>query len=298
LHFGHRAVVDRVKEIADVRGGTSVVVTFDPHPRHVIAPGSAPKLLTSLEEKSSALERMGVGCLAVIPFTDQVRQLDPQAFVDRYLVAFLQAETIVMGYDHGFGKDRSGNLATVQQLAEDRGFEVVSLPPTLLDGEPVSSTRVRHHIELGEMEVAGRLLGAGYPVKGEVESGDGRGKTIGFPTANLVVSADKLLPPNGVYAGWANTPGEPPNPAVINLGTRPTFDGKVRRFEAHLLDYDKDLYGKQLSISLEIKLRDERKFDGVDSLTTQIRKDIAEARRRLDGVGIPFDARNRTTDGG
>jgi riboflavin kinase/FMN adenylyltransferase len=299
LHLGHRAVVDRVKEIAEVRSGTSIVVTFDPHPRRVIAPESAPKLLTTLDEKALPLERMGVGCLAVIPFTDHIRQLGPKAFVDRFLVEYLGAETIVLGYDHGFGKDRSGNLDTVRELAEERGFEVVSVPPTLLDGEPVSSTRVRNHVELGEMEEAAQLLGEAYPVAGEVESGDRRGKAIGFATANLVIEDDKLLPPNGVYAGWASQKGvQGKQQAVVNLGTRPTFEGKVQRFEAHLLDYDGDLYGKRLSISLVSRLRGERKFDGVDALTTQISEDIAEARRRLDGAGIPLDAHNRSTDGG
>jgi riboflavin kinase/FMN adenylyltransferase len=251
----------------------------------VISPETAPKLLTTLEEKASSLEHMGVGCLAVIPFTDHIRQLNPKVFVDRFLVEYLGAETVVLGYDHGFGKDRSGNLGTVRELADERGFEVVSVPPTLVEGEPVSSTRVRNRVELGEMEEAAQLLGGAYPVAAKVASGDGRGKTIGFPTANLVIEDDKMLPPSGVYAGWASERGEPGKPAVVNLGTRPTFEGKGQRFEAHLLDYDGDLYGKRLSVSLVSRLRDERKFDGVEELATQISEDIAEARRRLDGAG-------------
>ena len=298
LHLGHRAVVDRVKEIANVRSRTSVVVTFDPHPRCVISPETAPKLLTTLEEKVSPLERMGVCCLAVVPFTDHIRQLDPKTFVDRFLLEYLDAETIVLGYDHGFGKDRSGDLGTVRRLSGKRGFEVVSVPPTLVQGEPVSSTRVRKHVELGEMEEAAQLLGEAYPVAGRVVPGDGRGKRIGFPTANLAVEDGKMLPPNGVYSGRVSEKGKLGKSAVINLGTRPTFEGETKRFEAHLLDYNGDLYGKRLSISLVSKLRDERKFEGVEELTMQISEDIVEARRRLDGAGVPLDARNPSTDGG
>ena len=286
LHIGHRAVVNRVRRLAQESDGHSVIVTFDPHPRHVIAPESAPKLLSSLDEKAAALDRMGLDCLAVVPFDDTVRQLDPRTFIDRYLVQYLQASTIVLGYDHGFGRDRSGNIDTVRELAVDRGFAVESVPPTLLDGDPVSSTRVRGYVELGKMESAKRLLGEAYPVAGEVVRGDQRGKTIGFLTANLSVGMEKLLPPNGVYAGWATLEDEQRYLAVVNLGTRPTFDGNETRFEAHLLDFQGDLYGQSLSVGLETRLRDEQKFSSIGELKKQINEDIAEARRRLDGVGI------------
>ena len=298
LHIGHRAVVHRVKELAALRKGTSIVVTFDPHPQQVIAPDSAPRLLTSLEERSAAFERMDVDVMAVVPFTNDLRQLSPQDFVDRYLVEYLQAETIVMGYDHGFGRDRAGDVDTMKALAEQRGFDVVSVPPTLLDGDPVSSTRVRRHIELGEMEAASRLLGEGYPVEGVVVAGDGRGQKLGFPTANLALTESKLLPPDGVYAGWIHDEVLGARRVVTNLGTRPTFDGAARRFEAHILDCQCDLYGKRLNIALETRLRDERKFDGVEALKSQISEDIEETRRRLDSAGILMDAHNQSSEGG
>lgn len=298
LHVGHRAVIEKVRSIAKDAGGTSVVVTFDPHPRQVIDPATAPPLLSSLAEKTTALERIGVDVLAVVPFTNDLRQLSPEAFVERFLLDHVGAQTVVLGYDHGFGKDRSGDLDTVKALAARRGFEVVSVPPTLLDGSPVSSTRVRGHIDLGEMEAATKLLGEPYPVSGRVEQGDGRGRQIGFPTANLALESTKLLPPDGVYAGRADADGIERWPAVVNLGTRPTFDGRGRRFEAHLIGYSGDLYGKDLTIAIESRLRPERKFDGVEQLKAQITEDIEEAGRRLDEDRIPTDAHNRSTDGG
>jgi riboflavin kinase / FMN adenylyltransferase len=298
LHIGHRAVVGHVCALADKNKGASVVVTFDPHPRSVIAPESAPKLLTTLEERSAVFEQMGIDLLAVVPFTQALRELTPEQFVDQYLIEYLGIQAIVVGYDHGFGKDRSGNIETMQAMATDRGFEVVSVPPTLLDGAPVSSTRVRGHVELGEMEGAARLLDAGYPVSGVVEAGDARGRTIGFPTANIALEDNKLLPPDGVYAGWVRQNGVSGLACVINLGTRPTFDGNDRHFEVHILDYDQDLYGKRLSIDLVTRLRAEQKFSGIDELKTQINEDIEEARCRLDATSISIDAHNRSTDGG
>ncbi len=304
LHIGHRAVVDRVRALAEDTDGHSVVVTFDPHPRHVIAPKFAPKLLASLDEKAAALDQMGLDCLAVVPFDNSIRQLTPRTFIDRYLVEYLQARTIVLGYDHGFGRDRSGNIDTVRELAVERGFDVESVPPTLLGGDPVSSTRVRGYVDLGEMESAKRLLGEAYPVAGEVVRGDQRGKTIGFPTANFLIGQEKLLPPNGVYAGWSILADGQRIQTVINLGIRPTFDGGETRFEAHLLDFEGDLYSQHLSVGLETRLRNERKFGGIEELKKQINEDIAEARRRLDGVGIlpggtiSEDACNRNMDGG
>ena len=299
LHIGHRAVIDRVKSLSAEREGTSVIVTFDPHPRQVISPDSAPKLLTSLEEKSAIFGRMGVDLLAVVSFTHDLRQLGPEAFVDRYLIDYLKAEMIVLGYDHGFGRDRSGDLETMQALAAGRGFVVESVPPALLEGDPVSSTRVRGHLELGEMEEAKRLLGEGYPISGVVEEGDGRGQTIGFPTANLNLASTKQLPPDGVYAGLiVSDDGSVDSRAVINLGTRPTFEENNRRFEAHILDFQGDLYGKHLTVALETRLRDEHKFENLESLKSQINEDIAEARRRLDGAGIQREYPNRSRDGG
>ena len=288
-HIGHHAVVEEVRTKALDRDGASVVVTFDPHPRHVISPETAPSLLTSLEEKTTAFERMGLDLLAVVPFTHDLRGLTPEAFVERFLVDYLGVDGIVLGYDHGFGRDRSGDVATMRKLGDRHGFDVISIPPTLLDGEPVSSTRVRECIEAGQIEAAARLLGSGYPVSGLVGTGDGRGRTIGFPTANIAFAEAKLLPPNGVYAGRTRVNGEVYK-AVVNLGTRPTFGVRERQFEAHLLDYRGNLYDQFMSVELMTRLRPEQKFDGIESLKEQINLDIEEARCRLDATGIPTDA--------
>ena len=297
LHVGHRAVVGTVQSEAGAEG-TSVVVTFDPHPRSVISPDSAPRLLTTLDERADVFARMGVDALAVVEFTQDLRALSPEQFVDKYLLGFLKVDMLVVGYDHGFGRDRAGDIETIRALGEARGFSVSSVEPTLIDGDPVSSTRVRRHIELGEMEAAGRLLGAGYPVSGEVVRGDERGRAIGFPTANLEVGETKLLPPNGVYAGEARMEDGSVGIGVCNLGTKPTFGRNDRTLEVHILDFNREIYGERLTVELSFRLRPEREFETVEDLKTQINQDIVEARGRLDGASIPMDAHNRSTDGG
>jgi len=299
LHVGHRDVIGRVRDLAKAKGGTSVVVTFDPHPRRLISPEDSPRLLTTLDEKSEAFERMGIDVLAIVSFTQELRSLTPEAFIDRYLVEFLDMTTVVVGYDHGFGKDRSGDLATFERIGKKRGFEVVSVPPTLSEVEPVSSTRVRAHISLGEIESAAKLLGSGYTVSGIVVKGDGRGREIGFSTANLELDCEKQLPPNGVYAGTVRVGKDPQKwLSAINLGTQPTFDGADRKLEVHILDFNRMIYGEYVSVELTTRLRGEQKYDNVYQLKMQIQEDIEEARRHLGRESVASDVHNRSSDGG
>ena len=280
IHVGHAAVLETVREEARVRGGTSVVVTFSPHPRKVIEGAAAPPLLTSSEEKAWRIQALGIDVLAVVPFTEAVRRLSPEAFVRSYLVEKLKAQTVIVGYDHGFGKDRSGGFETMQRLGGCYGFEVRSVPPTLVDGAPVSSTRVRSLVQEGDFDSLYPLLGGGYPIIGSVVKGDRRGRTLGFPTANLAFDArEKLLPPAGVYAAWVFLPE--PHRAVLNFGLRPTFNGLSKTFEVHVLDFEGDLYGRTLKLEVCHRIRAEAKFESLDALTRQIQTDIQTARQVL-----------------
>lgn len=280
VHVGHAAVIGALIQEARRTGGTSVVVTFDPHPRQVIDGANAPGLLTTLPEKQWRLEKLGVDVLAVVPFTQALRQMSAEAFVQTHLADYLQTHSVIVGYDHGFGKDRQGGFETMQALGARFGFCVQAVPPTLIHGEPVSSTRIRQAILQRDFASVVHFLGSGYPVWGRVRKGDGRGHQLGYPTANLAFdSPAKLLPPFGVYAGCAWLPE--PRLAVVNFGKRPTFDAAEPSFEVHLVNYAGDLYGKTLALELCAHLRDERAFGSRDELIRQIKRDIETAEALL-----------------
>lgn len=282
VHVGHKTVLDEVKALSSDRDGEAVVVTFDPHPRQVIDPAHAPPLLTTLEERAWRTETAGVDVLAVVAFDEQIRRLTPPEFVVRYLVERLGAEAVVLGHDHGFGKDRSGDVDTLRRLGDAHGFSVHPVPATFVGDAPVSSTRVRSLVASGDLDDAYDLLGGGYPVVGNVVPGDSRGREIGFPTANVHVdTTQKLMPPPGVYAGWATTAAGSFK-MVANFGSRPTFDGHALRLEAHLIDFEGDLYNTQLKLDLVYRLRDEAKFESLTQLTHQITTDVDKARSVLD----------------
>ncbi len=277
VHRGHRTVIEAVVAAARARSGTAVAVTFDPHPRAVIHPADPPVVLTSMNEKRRRLEDAGIDRLAVVPFTRQVQMMSPEAFVATYLVEYLNAKVVVLGYDHGFGKGRGGDPDTMRALGDRYGFEVSIVPPVMVGDLPVSSSRLRDLVRTGRILEARELLGGGYPVSGRVAPGDGRGRQLGYPTANIVPDDSmKLLPPDGVYAARAFVPEQ--YAAVINLGLRPTFNGKNRLLEAHLLDFDGDLYGRRISLDLVGRLRDERRFRNSEALISQIHKDGQRAR--------------------
>ena len=290
VHLGHRGVLRKVHEESEARNGTSVVVTFDPHPRTVIEPDAATGVLTSLPEKRWRIDGGAIDLLAVVPFTGELRDLGPEAFVERYLVGYLNASAVVLGYDHGFGKGRSGDLEMMQMLGRRFNYDVYSVPPVLIDDEPISSTRVRKLIVDGNLKDAGRLLGGGYTVIGRVERGDGRGAQIGFPTANVAVEETrKILPADGVYAAWVYTPER--RPGILNLGFRPTFNGKSRTLEVHILDFSGDLYDREITLEMVHRIRGEQKFEGPDALVSQIRADIESARKALSQTDVTLTRR-------
>jgi riboflavin kinase / FMN adenylyltransferase len=259
VHLGHRQVI----ETALSAGPEPTVVTFDPHPRTAL--GNRVELLTSLKRRLELLEELGVEATLVVEFTLDLARLEPEEFADEVLRP-IGAEVVVAGEDFRFGRGRTGDMELLSRL----GFE--TLPVSIVNG--VSSSRIRELVAEGDVEGAARLLGRPVAVEGTVVTGDARGGTLGFPTANLDVRPELLVPANGIYAGLA---GE--HRAAVSIGTNPHYGGRERRVEAHLLDFSGDLYGRQLVVELWQRLREEQAFDTEDDLIAQIGRDVEAARR-------------------
>ncbi len=268
VHVGHREVIR----------GADTVLTFEPHPRTVVAPESAPKLLTSLAIKSDLIAELEVRELVVIPFDGTFSAQSAQEFIDRELIDRLGARTVSVGENFRFGHRAKGDadLLRSQTAFETRVVELVEL-----DGEIVSSTHIRGLVTAGEVDVARRFLGAPFQMRGTVAHGDKRGRTLGFPTANLVPESELVVPGHGIYACRAQVGGEN-RLAAVNVGVRPTFKtGRGLLVEAHLLDFDGDLYGRELRLDFLERLRGERRFDSVETLVEQMHLDVEDARRVL-----------------
>lgn len=277
LHRGHAKILDRVSRQAAERGATALVLTFDPHPPRVVRPDKAPPLLMTLAQKVEALRHAGAQGVAVVRFTHELSQWSPEAFVERVLVDWLRASEVWVGGNFLFGRDRLGNFTLLRLLGQQHGFRAEKIDPVRYKDFVVSSTRVRRLVAEGRVDEAAALLGHHYVLPGTVVAGDQRGRTIGFPTANLQFD-NELLPPNGVYATLAIV-DEVAYPAVTNVGVRPTVsDAGARVVETHLLDFSGDLYGRGLRLAFLQRLRDERRFEGLDALRAQITADVAEAR--------------------
>ncbi|MEY2458630.1 MAG: riboflavin kinase / adenylyltransferase [Acidimicrobiaceae bacterium] len=290
VHLGHRAVIATVQRLAVERGLATAVVTFDRHPASVVRPESAPRLLTDLDQKLELLEETGVDYSLVVHFDEERSRESAEDFVREVLVGCLNAKLVVVGADFHFGHQRRGNVALLEQMGRELGFEVLGMSLVGPDGVPardevqVSSTAIRRALVAGDVALANKLLGHDYEVRGLVEHGDERGRTWGFPTANVAVSEEILLPADGIYAGWYERPSGERVPAAISLGRRPTvYEAQpYRLLEVHLLDWDGDLYGEQAKVRFVAHLRDEQKFDSADDLIEQMHRDCDEARRRLE----------------
>lgn len=281
VHRGHEHLLARVQAVAAANAGTSVVVTFRPHPVVVLRPDRSFRLICSYDRKLELLEAVGIDLVLEVPFDRSIAQWPAERFVDELLVGGLGLRWFVAGPDSRFGKGRAGDAELLQAVGPGLGFGVESIAPLQLDGHPASSSRIRQLAAAGDVAAAAVVLGRPLSLSGQVVEGDRRGRTIGFPTANLAPSSG-LVPRHGVYAAWAVLQGETQRrPAVINVGTRPTFDGKALSVEAHLLDFEGDLYGKRLTLKLVDRIRDELRFDGVDALVAQIHADVESARRQL-----------------
>jgi len=288
IHRGHRSILETVRERARALAGAAVVYTFDPHPRKVLQPEHAPKLLTTLEQRLELLAEAGVDVVVVERFTREFASTSAEAFIREVIHARIRPLEVYVGYDFHFGRDREGSMRLLTELGPRLGFSVTIIPEVQVDGSDVSSTRIRELLGAARVEEANAMLGRAYTVRGRVARGDARGRTLGFPTANLEPE-NEVLPGAGVYAGRLRLldAGSPPAGAgfgaVTNVGTRPTFrSGGELLAEAHLLGFSGDLYGRRVELSFEARLRAERRFPSADALREQIRADVAAARARLD----------------
>jgi len=282
VHRGHQALVALAVRDARAAGGTSVVLTFDPHPSRILSPDRAPSSLMTLEQKAEVLAGLGVDRLAVLPFTVELSRQEPEEFARQVLQRTLGARVVVVGSSFRFGRGRTGDLTMLRRLGEQLGFRVHGLRPVMSRGGPISSTRIREALSRGAVEAASDFLGRRFFVDGVVVRGEGRGRTLGIPTANFDL-VNETVPGAGVYACWCRVLGDgsPARPAAVNVGHRPTFGGGVTTVEAHLLDYEGDLYGRRLRVEFAERLREERAFPGPEALVAQIRSDLGEARRVL-----------------
>ncbi|MFV0523864.1 MAG: bifunctional riboflavin kinase/FAD synthetase [Acidimicrobiales bacterium] len=286
VHLGHQLVIRRTRELATERGLATALITFDPHPATVIRPESAPKLLTGLEHKLELVAAQGIDTTVVVPF-DAERAAEPAAeFVDELIVGALKARVVVVGGNFHFGRGREGTTELLAELGEKYGFEVHALD--LLEGanggvQPVSSTAVRRALERSDVTAAAQMLGRPFEIRGPVTEGDRRGRTIGFPTANVAVPRPLALPADGVYAGWYVRPDGQRWPTAVNVGKRPTFYDNAEHslVEAHLIGFDGDLYGEAARVELLHHLRPEQRFDGIDALAAQLQRDIITALKLL-----------------
>ena len=283
VHLGHRALIGRVQGMAAELGAATAVVTFDRHPATVVRPESAPKLLTDLPQRLELLASTGVDVTLVIHFDEQRAHESAEDFVHEILVGCLRARAVVVGHDFHFGHNRGGNVPMLQAMGADLGFDVLGISlvaDETADHEVVSSTRVRKLLSTGDVAAAAELLGRPHEVRGTVQDGDKRGRELGFPTANVGVPDDVLLPADGIYAGWYERPNGDVHATAISLGRRPTFyeDAHQSLLEAYLLDFDGNLYGESAKVRFVARLRGEVKFDSVDALVEQMNRDVADAR--------------------
>jgi riboflavin kinase/FMN adenylyltransferase len=279
LHIGHQELVRMVIKRAGELDAVSMVVTFRPHPLKVLAPEKCPALISIYEEKIRLFERLGIDVLVKIPFTLDFSSMSPEAFVKDILCGLLGAREIFVGYNYRFGKGRSGTTETLRTLGRECGFVVREIDQISLDGEVISSTKIRDLLRNGEVEHAARLLGRNYAITGIVIKGDGRGKELGFPTANIAPK-HAIVPSNGVYAVRLDV-RENRYEGVANIGVRPTFGKEQPAIEVHIFDFNEDIYGEEISVFFIGKLRDERKFGSAVELIEQIRADIIAARKIL-----------------
>lgn len=285
LHRGHVKIIERIRRGASERGGTAVVLSFDPHPPRVLRPDKAPPLLMTPAQKREALARAGVQGLAVVRFSHELSQWEPDLFVRRVLVEWLRVAEVWVGADFLFGRNRSGNYTLLRTLGQQHGFRAEKIDPIRYKDFVVSSTRIRRLVAEGRVEEAGALLGRHFAIEGTVVEGARRGREIGFPTANLATE-NELLPPNGVYATFSTIDGVV-RTGVTNVGVRPTFDGPpTTSVETHVLGFSGDLYGQRQELAFVQRLRDERRFPDVDALREQIAADVRRAGRLFDKLSV------------
>lgn len=280
LHRGHVALLEELKARARHEGAPAVVATFHPHPLVIVRPEAAPQLLTPREEKLELLAQLGLDAVVMFAFDHRLAAWTPDRFATEILVRRLGARRIVIGYDHGFGRDRSGDADTLREIGAREGFDVSVVDPISVAGVPVSSSTVRRALAEGDLATARAMLGRAYELGGHVIRGDGRGRALGFPTANLQLPEDKLLPLEGIYAVRVDHAGILRD-GVLHLGPRPTYPGAGRTVEVHLFDFEGDLYTQRLRVRLCARLRDIERYAGAAELSAAIAADCEAARHWL-----------------
>ncbi len=277
LHRGHLKIIERVRRGAAEHGGTPMAMTFDPHPPRVLRPDKAPKLLMTKSQRLESLHSAGISCVAVVRFTRELSEWDPEMFIRTVLVDWLRVSEVWVGANFLFGHGRSGNFTVLRTLGQHYGFRADKIDPVRYKDFVVSSTRIRRLVSEGRVDEAGALLGHPYFVDGTVVAGRRRGREIGFPTANLQ-TANELIPPHGVYATTTTIDGVV-HAGITNVGVRPTFGEGELTVETHLLSYSDDLYGRSVRLGFVQRIRDERQFPDVDALREQIEADRRTADR-------------------
>jgi riboflavin kinase / FMN adenylyltransferase len=276
VHSGHQQVIAQMKKRAVEVNGETIIVTFDPHPRTIINAASGIRLINTLDEKIELLSDKGIDHLVIVPFTEDFAQLSAEDYISQFLIRYFKPHTLIIGYDHHFGKGRAGNYNLLQLHTTTYNYQLMEIPAHVLDSISVSSTRIRQAVGQGDMDIANNLLAYTYFFSGEVAEGNKLGRTIGFPTANLQIKEKfKLIPGDGVYAVDVESSDEPDKiyRAMMNIGFRPTVDGTKRMIEVNVFDFNRDIYGKTLKVLVRKFLRPEVKFSGLEELKLQLAED-------------------------
>jgi riboflavin kinase/FMN adenylyltransferase len=288
VHTGHQQVITQMRKCATDIDGETVIITFDPHPRTVVKAASGIRLINTLDEKIELLSDKGIDHLVIIPFTEKFAELSAEDYISQFLIRFFKPHTLIIGYDHHFGKGRGGNYELLRQQSAIYHYKLEEIPAHVLNSISVSSTRIRQAIETGDMLTANSLLGYTYFFTGEVTEGNKLGRTIGYPTANLKIADEfKLIPGDGVYAVDAVVSDEPDKVynGMMSIGFRPTIGGTTRTIEVNIFDFERMIYGKQLTVFVKQFMRGEEKFDGLDALQQQLAIDKRAAAASVDSVG-------------
>jgi len=281
VHRGHREVLEEIGRRAERVGGRSILVTFHPHPLRIVRPEHAPPLLTTVTEKRDILAQSGLEYVVFVPFTRTLQRYSARRFVEEILVRRVGMRELVIGYDHGFGRDREGSVGTLRQIGQEMGFDVDVVTAVEVDGEPISSSRIRRLLAAGDVGAANRLLGRSYSLDGVVVRGERKGRELGFPTANIQIGdPEKMLPREGIYAvhGWVR--GER-LPGLLHLGPRPTFAGFAPSVELWLMDWSGDIYGDRVRVEFVERIRDILPFTSADALVQAMHADTLRGREVL-----------------
>lgn len=286
VHLGHQKIIDQLKSEANRIGGETVIITFHPHPRKIVHTGKEVKLITTIDERIELLSAAGIDHLVIVPFTQGFSELQPEDYVESFLKKRFNPAIVIIGYDHKFGKERKGDYKLLEEYSAEGLFVLREIPQHIINDSTVSSTRVRDYILDCEIEKANSLLGYDFSFEGVVVKGDQRGRTIGFPTANLeLTNQEKIVPGNGVYAVSVLLEKNKKNNSLLggmmNIGVRPTIDGTKRSIEVNIFDFNEEIYNQKLRVYVKAFIRPEKKFSGLDELKSAITKDKQSSLQKL-----------------